>query len=65
MLKIADNRRDIIAHEFKEVQVLHEKGILRPHVGKVFDQNQISEAQAFMENRKSIGKIVVKWNWNE
>jgi NADPH2:quinone reductase len=62
MLKIADNRRDIISHEFKEVQALHEKGILKPHVGKVFDQDQLSDAHAFMENRNSIGKIVVKWN---
>jgi len=64
MLKIADNRSDIIAHEFREVQVLHEKGILKPHVGNVFDQNQLSDAHAFMENRKSIGKIVVKWDLN-
>ncbi len=61
MLKIADHRRDIIAHEFKEVQKLHEDGILKPHVGKIFDYKQLPEAQAWMEDRKSIGKVVVRW----
>ncbi len=62
MLKIADNRRDIIADEFKEVQALYQKGILKPHVGNVFDYNHLAEAHAFMEDRKSIGKVVVMWN---
>ncbi|MGB3079611.1 MAG: zinc-binding dehydrogenase, partial [Saprospiraceae bacterium] len=61
MLKIADHRRDIIAHEFKEVQKLYEDGILKPHVGKVFEHTQLAEAHAFVEDRHSIGKVVVKW----
>lgn len=61
MLKIADHRRDIIAHEFREVQKLFEQGILKPHVGKIFAYKQISDAHSFMEDRRSIGKVVVEW----
>jgi len=61
MLKIADNRRDIIAHEFAEVASLYQKGILRPHVGKIFEHNQLPQAHEWMENRQSIGKGVVTW----
>lgn len=62
MLKIADHRPDIIGHGFKEVQGLFEKGILKPHVGKVFSQLELAKAHEWMENRKSIGKIVVTWD---
>ena len=62
MLKIADYRKDIIAQEFKEVEGLFEKGILKPHVGKVFNQDQLPQAQEWMEDRKSIGKVVVTWD---
>ncbi|MEO6131163.1 MAG: zinc-binding dehydrogenase, partial [Saprospiraceae bacterium] len=61
MLKIADNRPDIIAHEFRQVQKLYEEGVLKPHVGKVFEYTQLAEAHAMMEDRHSIGKIVVRW----
>jgi len=62
MLKIADYRPDIIAHGFKEVQALFELGVLRPHVGKVFEQSQLAEAHEWMQNRRSIGKGVVTWD---
>ena len=62
MLKIADHRKDIIASEFKEVQKLHEQGVLKPHVGKIFDYHLLPDAQEWMEDRKSIGKVVVTWD---
>jgi len=37
----------------------HRKGIIRPVIGKVFTFDRIGEAQAFLQNRKSIGKVVV------
>ncbi len=61
MLKIADHRPDIIAHVFQQTQELYKAGVLKPHVGKIYDYKQIGEAQAYMEDRKSIGKIVVRW----
>jgi NADPH:quinone reductase-like Zn-dependent oxidoreductase len=35
------------------------KGILRPVVGSVFPFDRIVEAQAFLQSRKSVGKVVV------
>ncbi|MDQ3016933.1 MAG: zinc-binding dehydrogenase [Bacteroidota bacterium] len=61
MLKIADHRPDIIAHVFEQTQELYKAGVLKPHVGKIFEHTHIAEAHAFMEDRKSIGKIVVRW----
>jgi len=61
MLKLADHRPDIIADEFKAVQKLYEDGVLRPHVGKIFDHEELPQAHAYVGERKAIGKVVVKW----
>jgi NADPH:quinone reductase-like Zn-dependent oxidoreductase len=37
----------------------YDKGILRPVVGSVFPFEKIVEAQAFLQSRKSVGKVVV------
>jgi NADPH:quinone reductase-like Zn-dependent oxidoreductase len=37
----------------------HGKGILKPVIGKVFSFEQIAEAQAYLQSRQSIGKVVV------
>jgi len=62
MLKIADYRPDMLSTSFKGVAQLYKDGILKPHVGKVFSQNELAQAHAFMEDRKSIGKVVVTWD---
>lgn len=61
MLKIADYRPDMLAESFKGVTMLYSKGILNPHIGAVFNGNEIDKAHSFLEGRKSIGKVVVKW----
>ncbi len=61
MLKIADYRPDMLAESFKGVSNLYAKGILNPHVGVVFNETELDKAHAFLEGRKSIGKVVVKW----
>jgi NADPH:quinone reductase-like Zn-dependent oxidoreductase len=35
------------------------EGWVRPHVDKVFPFEQAGEAQAYIENRKNIGKVVL------
>jgi NADPH:quinone reductase-like Zn-dependent oxidoreductase len=37
----------------------YDQGILRPIVGSVFPFDKIVEAQAFLQSRKSVGKVVV------
>jgi NADPH:quinone reductase-like Zn-dependent oxidoreductase len=61
MLRLADHRPDIIAEEFKGVEKLYHEGVLNPHIGKIFPHEQLPDAHAFVEGRKSIGKIIVKW----
>ena len=61
MLKIADKRPDIIAHEFRQVENLYHDKILHPLVGKIFPHTELAKAHAHMQDRKAIGKIVVQW----
>ena len=61
MLSIAKENPAKIGIAMKEVIKLTEKGILKPYVGAEFTIDKLAEAHSFLESRKSIGKIVVKW----
>ncbi len=61
MLRIAESKPDVLQHCLKSVVALATVGELKPHVGGVFTADKISEAHSFLESRKSIGKVVVKW----
>ena len=61
MLKVAEENPEKIAKVMQEVIRLTEEGILTPHVGGEYQVEQLAEAHALLESRKSMGKIVVKW----
>jgi NADPH:quinone reductase-like Zn-dependent oxidoreductase len=61
MLRIAESKPAVLQHCLKSVTALTIAGELKPHTGGVFDVATIAEAHAFLESRKSIGKVVVKW----
>jgi NADPH:quinone reductase-like Zn-dependent oxidoreductase len=61
MLRIAESKPTVLQHCLKTVAALVITGELKPHVGGVFPVEKIADAHAFLESRKSIGKIVVKW----
>lgn len=61
MLPLADNKPHVLARSIAEVLKLVQAGELKPHVGGKFKAEQIAEAHAFLESRKSMGKIVVEW----
>ena len=61
LLQVADQRLEKIQRVLKQVVKMNQQGILNPKVGGVFPVDQLSEAHRFLESRKSIGKIVVKW----
>jgi NADPH:quinone reductase-like Zn-dependent oxidoreductase len=47
-------------HEvWSKIMEWHTKGIINPVIGKVFTFDRIAEAQAFLQSRKSIGKVVI------
>ncbi|WP_339667201.1 zinc-binding dehydrogenase, partial [Maribacter arcticus] len=61
MLKVGEENPEKMAKVMQEVIRLTEEGILNPHVGGEYQVEQLAEAHAFLESRKSMGKIVVKW----
>ena len=61
MLKIAEEKPEKIAKVMQEVIRLNQVGVLLPHVGGEYSIDQLAEAHRFLESRKSMGKIVVKW----
>ena len=61
ILKIADYREHVIQHCFEELIKLHEKGIIDPPVGGEFPIEKLAEAHEMLENRKTMGKLVVRW----
>ena len=61
MLKIAEEKPEKIAHVMQEVIQSQKDGILRPYVGGEYSIDQLAEAHSFLESRKSMGKIVIRW----
>jgi NADPH2:quinone reductase len=37
-----------------------EDGTLRPHIGKIFPLEETAQAVAMLEERKAVGKIIVR-----
>lgn len=61
MLKIADNKPEVIQRCLKQVVRLTEEGIFQPVLSKVFPVTEIVAAHEYLEKRKSIGKVAVTW----
>ncbi len=61
MLRIADEKPELMNFCMNQVIDLYKKGICKPHVGGVFKADEIGKAHDFLESRKSMGKIVVEW----
>jgi len=61
MLKIADNRPNIIQNCLKEVIELYQKGEIQVISGGCFNYTEIAEAHQLLEDCQSTGKISVKW----
>ncbi len=61
MLKIADHKPEILQKAMQKVVRLTAAGKLKPVVGREYPATEIAAAHEFLESRKSIGKIVMKW----
>jgi NADPH:quinone reductase-like Zn-dependent oxidoreductase len=44
---------------WSKIMQWHAKGVIKPVIGKVYSFDQIAEAQAFLQTRKSVGKVVI------
>ncbi len=61
MLHIADDRPEVLARTMKAVVALWKNGEIKPVVGGEFPADQLAEAHEFVEGRKSMGKVAVRW----
>jgi NADPH2:quinone reductase len=61
MLKIGDFKPYILKKCMEDVVKLYENNEIKPVVGKVFKAEELAEAHEYLQNRQSVGKIVVKW----
>lgn len=61
MLRVADYKPHIIQRCMKAVVEMTERGELQPHCGARYKATELAQAHALLENRGSIGKIVVEW----
>ena len=61
MLRIADNKPNVLKRSLDNVVKLYEQGVFKPVVGNVFNVSDLAEAHSYLESRKSTGKITVMW----
>lgn len=61
MLRIADERPEVLARTMKSVVELWRRKEIKPVVGKVFSSDALIEAHNYVELRKSVGKVVIQW----
>lgn len=61
MLKIADQRPEVVSICLNESVKLYEQGIVKPYVAAQFFSDDISNAHSLLESGESMGKISVFW----
>ena len=61
MLEVAECKPEKIASSMQEVIKMARQGILKPYVGSEFTIAELAKAHQYLESRKSMGKIIVKW----
>lgn len=61
MLRIADHRPQVLKYCLESVVKGASEGHLKPMVGKVFSHTEMVAAHEFVEQRKSMGKVIVTW----
>jgi NADPH:quinone reductase-like Zn-dependent oxidoreductase len=62
MLKIADNKPQILNHCLHKVMELFREGSIQPKKGKSFSADNLSKAHLELESGNSIGKISIDWS---
>lgn len=62
LLRIADNKPEIIKSCLESVIQLTDQGVFKPTLAKVFNAEDIATAHDYLEKRKSIGKVVMVWS---
>lgn len=61
MLRIAEEKPEALGKIMENLIALYQNGHLNPHIHKSYRYNELNEAHEALENRKTIGKLVVFW----
>jgi len=61
MLRVADSHPETLQRCLAAVVQLTAEGIFKPAIGKVFPATEIAAAHEYLEGRKSMGKVAVRW----
>lgn len=61
MLHIADHKPHYIQHCLKAVLQLASEGKINPVIHNVYKATELAEAHSALENRGTVGKLVVEW----
>ena len=61
MLRIADDKPEVLKRCFDNVIDLYNKGVFKPLTGKIFPVAEIAAAHNFLESRQPVGKVAVSW----
>lgn len=62
LLRIADNRPEVLQRVLREVTKLVVSGELKPVTGEVFGEEELPLAHEKLASRSTTGKLVVRWN---
>ncbi len=62
MLRVADDKPMAFKRALQAVNDLAEAEEIKPFVGKEFPHTELAAAHNYLEGRKSIGKVAVKWS---
>lgn len=61
MLKIADNKPEVLEHCLQQVVKLYQEGKLKPQSGGLYSYDKLHEAHAALESGTTTGKLGVAW----
>ena len=61
MLHVADDRPEVLARTMKAVVALWKSGDIKPVIAAEFPAEKLAEAHEFVEGRKTMGKVAVRW----
>jgi NADPH2:quinone reductase len=62
MLRIADEKPQLLSRCLEKVVELAIQGEVQPHVDRVFHASEIAKAHEWVAKRNSIGKVVLSWD---
>ena len=62
MLKIGDKRPEVLQDCLNQVIKLHDQGVFKPLEGKIFRADEIAMAHRYLQEKKAIGKVALRWN---